>query len=215
MRESRPEDATPLGDSLAAVSSGAGLVTLFLIFLIAVVGTMAVLSVQAAEPVILSVMGILATLGALFVFGLAAGHVRISERTAAMDVGAVVADNLEAGCLLTTPEARILHANAQAAALIGTNDLGELRSLDDVFAETQQGAEILFRLSRAARQGRRHCEDIHLKPVTNIAGQEGAGPKCQRVTVAPIEFVDLAHHTGRATVWTFIDLTQERERAVV
>ena len=71
--------AAPSGDPLAAVSGSSSALTVFLVFLTAAAGTLAFLSAQSAEPLVLTLMGLLAMLGVFFLFGLAAGHIRISR----------------------------------------------------------------------------------------------------------------------------------------
>ena len=115
-------------DPLAGISLGASALTIFLIFLVGAAGTLAVLSAQSAEPLVLTIMGLLATLGAFFVFAIAAGHVRLAERNLDSEIAAKLTDRLDSGCLLTTPDGRVLFANKPGVALLGRNNLGEINS---------------------------------------------------------------------------------------
>ena len=74
-----PSDVTS-DDPLAAVSANTGLLTGFLVVLALSAATLALLSAQSVAPIVLTAMAILAMLGVFFVFGLVAGHIRISQR---------------------------------------------------------------------------------------------------------------------------------------
>ena len=213
MSESRAQKSNqPLQDPLALVSTGASALTVFLIFLVGAAGTLAFLSSQTADPLVLTLMGVLATLGVFFVFGLAAGHIRVSERTQAMDLAAALSERLETGCLLTTQDARILHANRSAYRLMGRDELGDLTTLEEALAGTQAGAEVLFRLARAAQRGRYLSEDLPV-PVRGAGGRANDEQRWLRVAVKPFGNVDLPEYAGRAVLWTLTDITYERHQS--
>ncbi len=213
MSESRAQKSTQsMQDPLALVSTGASALTVFLIFLVGAAGTLAFLSSQTADPLVLTLMGVLATLGVFFIFGLAAGHIRVSERTQAMDLAAALSERLETGCLLTTQDARILHANRSAYRLMGRDELGDLTTLEEALAGTQAGAEVLFRLARAAQRGRYLSEDV-LVPGRGPGGPANDEPRWLRVAVKPFGNVDLPEYAGRAVLWTLTDITYERHQS--
>ena len=213
MSESRAQKShQPLQDPLALVSAGASALTVFLIFLVGAAGTLAFLSSQTADPLVLTLMGVLATLGVFFIFGLAAGHIRVSERTQAMDLAAALSERLETGCLLTTQDARVLHANRAVYRLMGRDELGDLNSLEEALAGTQSGAEVLFRLARAAQRGRYLSEEILVPKRSGSRGQQDQA-SWLRVAVKPFGSVDLPEYAGRAVLWTLTDITHERHQA--
>ncbi|MGI9411177.1 MAG: hypothetical protein ACR2OV_13955, partial [Hyphomicrobiaceae bacterium] len=213
MSESRAQKSTqPLQDPLALVTTGASALTVFLIFLVGAAGTLAFLSAQTADPLVLTLMGVLATLGVFFVFGLAAGHIRVTERTQAMDLAAALSERLETGCLLTTHDARVLHANRAAYRLMGRDELGDLNSLEEALAGTQTGAEVLFRLARAAQRGRYLSEDV-LVPKRGAGDGQQDESRWLRVAVKPFGNVDLPEYAGRAVLWTLTDISYERHQS--
>ena len=126
-----------------------------------------------------------------------------------MDLSAAITDQLECGCLLTTRDARLLHANRMAALVIGRNELGDLNSLEDAFGGTPGGAEVLFRLARASQRGRLHSEELEV--VTNASDDTvGQSRKWYRITVKPFGNVDLPEYAGRASFWAIEDITADR-----
>lgn len=197
-------------DPLKSISGSTGLMTGFAVVLAAGLVTLGFLSSQTAEPIVLTIMGILAVLGVFLLFGLAAGHVRIAERTHESDILRSIAERLDDGVFLTTPDARVIFGNRAAARLLGRDGLGDLNSLEQAVATSPGGAESLFRLCRAASLGQVRTEDVA------IPREDGtlvdAGSRWLRITVKPFGHVDLARTSGEAILWTLSDITGHRAR---
>jgi two-component system cell cycle sensor histidine kinase/response regulator CckA len=200
----------PSDDPLAAVSPNAGLMAGFLVVIALAAATLAVISAQAAEPVVLTVMAVLAMLGVFLVFGYVAGHIRIAERVEDTDLIRSVAERLGDGVFLTTPDTRVLCANRAAGRLLGRDRLGDLNSLEQALAASPGGAESLFRLSRAANRGQTRTEDIEVR---RPAGPlDTTASRWLRVTVKPFGRIDMPGVTGDAILWTLADITGHRAR---
>ncbi|MEM9359615.1 MAG: ATP-binding protein [Pseudomonadota bacterium] len=199
-------NAPDWASSLGIASSTANVATVVLLFLVGAAGALAFLSARSAEPFVLTIMGLLATLGTFFIFGIAAGHIRVGERTASTAIAAAMVENLPHTCLLTTPGGRILYANRMALDMLGHNELGDLGSLEEIFASSQKGPEALFRLLRAAQRRQPYSEDVCLPGVHRYA----SNPPWYRVTVTPSGHVDLPEHVGVSVVWSIEDITAER-----
>ena len=193
-------------DSLGTPTNTAHIFTVLLLFLVGAAGALAFLSARSAEPLVLTVMGVLATLGTFLIFGLAAGHIRIGERTAPSAVAAAMIENLPHICILTSPGGRILFANNRAIDLLGHNELGEVGSLEEIFGSAQKGPEVLFRLLRAAQRRQSYSEDVSLPDIHRFSSQQ----PWYRITVTPASHVDLPEHVGPTVVWTVEDITAER-----
>ena len=147
----------------------------------------------------------MATLGAFFIFAVSAGHIRISERTPAVDLLEAIADKQVNGQLLTTLDGHILHANRAARFMLGRNELGDLNQLEQAFAGTQNGAEVLFRLIRANQQQRNHVEVLPA-----FAQDRDADNLWLRASVMPFGHVDLPEFVGKAALWTIEDISLQR-----
>ncbi len=197
-------------DPLASISGSNGLIAGGLVILAAGAATLAFLSAQSAEPFVLTIMGVLAVLGVFFLFGLAAGHIRIAERTEESDIIRSVAERLDDGVFLTTPEARVIFGNRAAGRLLGRDGLGDLNSLEQAVAASPGGAESLFRLCRAAANGQVRTEDVEV--LRDAGALTGTGSRWLRITVKPFGHVDLARTTGQAILWTLSDITGHRAR---
>ena len=193
-------------DNIGTPTNTAHIITVLLLFLVGAAGALAFLSARSAEPLVLTVMGVLATLGTFLIFGLAAGHIRIGERTAPSAVAAAMIENLPHVCILTSPGGRILFANNRALDLLGHNELGEVGSLEEVFGSAPKGPEVLFRLLRAAQRRQSYSEDVSLPGIHRFTSHQ----PWYRITVNPASHVDLPEHVGPSVVWTVEDITAER-----
>ncbi len=204
-----PADAST-EDPLIGISSGSSLLSVVAVALAFAEGLLAFLSSHAAEPIVMTLMALLAVLGVFFLFGLVAGHIRLAERTQDADIIRYVAERMDDGVILTTRDARVLFGNRAAERLLGRDGLGDLNSLEQVLAAAPTGAQSLFRLCRAAALGQGRTEDIEI--------EQKLGPLLVkrshwlRITVKPFGHVDLPQSTGPAVLWTLSDITGHRAR---
>jgi two-component system cell cycle sensor histidine kinase/response regulator CckA len=197
-------------DPIASISVSNGLITGFVVVLVFGAMTLAFLSAEAAEPVVLTVMGVLSMLGVFFIFGMTAGHIRIAERNEETDIILSVAERLDDGIFLTTPDSQVLFGNRAAGRLLGRDGLGDLNSLEEAVAASPGGAEGLFRLCRAAANGQVRTEDVEI--VRDQGTLAGSSSRWLRITVKPFGHVDLARTSGNAILWSLSDITGNRAR---
>ncbi|MFY0610167.1 MAG: response regulator [Hyphomicrobiaceae bacterium] len=195
---------------MASISGSNSLVTGFVVVLAAGATTLAFLSAKSAEPIVLTIMGVLAVFGVFFLFGLMAGHIRVAERTEESDIMRAIAERLDDGVFLTTPEARVIFGNRAAGRLLGRDGLGDLNSLEQAVAASPGGAESLFRLCRAAANGQVRTEDVEV--LRDQGALSGGESRWLRITVKPFGHVDLVGATGQAILWTLSDITGNRAR---
>ena len=180
-RREQPQHGTPAGIFAGQGSLGSNFAlngSFLAILAIVLAGglcALALLASQSSEPFVLTVMGLLSTIGVFSLLGLAAGHFRITDRMTERDLVTAVAANIGVGVLITGGNGRTVFANAAFARLTGSNRLGELRTLDEALAEEPAAAEALFRLTRAVERGDAHVEEYQLSRGTGaVAGARSA-----------------------------------------
>ena len=117
------------------------------------VATLALVASHAAEPLVLTLMAGLATVGVFFLFALAARHIRFGQASTDTDLLRGIVDADEGGVLVTDGTGRIIAHNKAFAGLAGTNALGEVNALDALFASEPAATEAIFRLNRAVERG--------------------------------------------------------------
>jgi two-component system cell cycle sensor histidine kinase/response regulator CckA len=190
----------------SAAAAGAGSIVLVLVVagvLVAAACVLMLLRRGNAEPYILIFLAVLATVGVFSLFALAAGILRLSTAEGANSLIKSVVDDAFDGVLVTDADARVIYANAAYLDLIDAADLNDMRPVERVFIGDADASEAIYRLLKAAREGKRLQEEVR------VAATKSRPARWLRLRVRPLG------ESGRArrlTVWSISDVTRERER---
>jgi two-component system cell cycle sensor histidine kinase/response regulator CckA len=114
-----------------------------------------------------------------------------------------VADNDSDGVLVTDHSGRVFYANGAYLDLIGASDENDVRPIERVFIGDPDVSEAIYRLLKAAREGRRLQEEVR------IATAPGERGRWLRMRVRPLED---DKESARMAVWSIADVTRDRER---
>jgi two-component system cell cycle sensor histidine kinase/response regulator CckA len=166
---------------------------------------LALVASPAGEPLLLTLMSVLAMLGLFAMFGYAAGHIRIGERVRDDDLIRAFANSLDDGLLVTRRDGRALYANKSVTRLVGTTAAGEINALEGVFAGDPKAAAAYFRLERAAARRETWREEIELAAV-------GQPMRLLRVSNRPCTVPGYERDLGPLVLWNISDITAERAR---
>src|SRR5260221_649480 len=155
----------PIDGSRASRGGGSiGLVLLIALVLVGAAGALLLIGRARAEPYILALLAVLATLGVFLLFALAAGILRASGREAASPLLKALVDHANEGILVTDPDRRVVYANATLANWLD-HDLAQVGSaglkLDDIVAG--EGAALLTTLAAVPGDVKTEVLDIDLK----------------------------------------------------
>src|SRR6185503_9802787 len=162
-----------------------------------------VLGRSNSEPYILGFLAVLATLGVFSLFALASGILRLpASETASPLIKRLVDEGFD-GILVTDADGRVLYANAAYLDLIGAADANDIRPVERVFIGDADASEAIYRLLKAAREGKRLQEEVR------VAGIKGRPARWLRLRVRPL---GEGKRTSQLTVWSLSDVTRERER---
>ncbi len=202
----RPEPPTAADGAEPAQGTGL-LFTVLAILTAAGLGALAFVSARAADPILLGILSVLGMVGSFFLFGLAAGHIRIGDQPDVDGgIAAAAADLITPGVMITSRDGSIVYANAAYRALAGLDDDGEPRSLEVAFAGEPQAAECLFRLLRAAELGEIRSEEFRVR---DLDSRDRSG-RWLRLSVRPLSG-DAGGRSGRAAgLWQIVDISSER-----
>jgi two-component system, cell cycle sensor histidine kinase and response regulator CckA len=155
-----------------------------------------------AQPYILALLSALAVIGVFSLFAGAAGMVRLSGKDASdVFLGAVV-NSASDGIVVTDQAGRVLYANAAYLALVDAVDPEDVRPVERVFIGDPEVSEAVYRLAKAAREGRRLQEEVRVSARDKPA-------RWLRFRVRPLA---ASGRDARSTVWTVGDVTRDRER---
>src|ERR1700726_1660989 len=156
-----------------------------------------------AQPYILGLLALLATVGLFNLFAFAAGIIRFADRSADDPVVSRIADRAFDGLAVTDPRGHMVYFNEAYLALTGAAGAQDVRPVERVFIGNPDVSEAVFRLLKAAREGKRQQEEVR------IAGHDGAPGRWLRMRVRPL---GQTKREARYAVWSISDITRDRER---
>src|SRR4051812_15705982 len=156
-----------------------------------------------AQPYIVGLLALLAMVGLFNLFAFAAGMIRFADRAADDPVMGRIADHAFDGLAVTDPRGHVVYSNAAYLTLTGAAGPQDVRPVERVFIGNPDVSEAVFRLLKAAREGKRQQEEVR------IAGQDGAHGRWLRMRVRPL---GEAKRQARYAVWSIADITRDRER---
>ncbi|TMK04844.1 MAG: response regulator, partial [Alphaproteobacteria bacterium] len=156
-----------------------------------------------AEPYTVALVAVLATLSVFLLFAFAAGILRMPGRTAKRPLLAAIVDHASEGIVVTNPDGRVVYANAAYLELVGASDARDVRPVERALMGDAAVSEAVYRLLKAAREGRRAQEEVRV----NAHGGENG--RWLRIRVRPL---GEGKRDARITVWSLSDVTRDLER---
>src|SRR6516225_2138370 len=156
-----------------------------------------------AQPYILGLLALLAMVGLFSLFAFGSGIIRLADRSIDDPVVRRIADLAYDGIAVTDPRGHVAYCNAAYLALTGAATPHDVRPVERVFIGNPDVSEAVFRLLKAAREGKRQQEEVR------IAGTEGAQGRWLRLRVRPL---GKAKREAKYAVWSIADITRDRER---
>ncbi|MDX2156509.1 MAG: ATP-binding protein [Hyphomicrobiaceae bacterium] len=204
----RRSDASPPAATPGGLAGIGLLFSVLAIFMAAGLAAVVLVSAKSGEPILLGLLALLAMIGSFFLFGLAAGHIRIGAPAQPVaDVATAAADLIEPGVMVMACDGGVIYANASYTALVGTESNGEPRSLETAFAGEPLAAECLFRLMRAAELGEPRSEEFRIRGIES----RDRTARWLRLSVRPVAAIPGA--SPKATsLWQVVDISGERAR---
>ena len=154
-----------------------------------------------AEPYILGFLAVLATVGVFSLFALACGILRVSAAGSSHPMIRSVVDNAFDGIVVTGSDGQVVYANAAYLDLTNASDSNDMRPVERAFIGDAEASEAIYRLLKAARDGRRLQEEVR------IAGAKGRPARWLRLRIRPL---GASRRENGLTVWSLSDVTRER-----
>src|SRR5262245_37101024 len=184
-------------------SGSIGLVILVAVALVGAAVALLLIGRNQAQPYILGLLAVLAMVGVFSLFALASGILHLPGRDAGNPLLNAVVEGAPDGVVVTDPGGRVVYANAAYLALVDAADANDVRPVERVFIGDTTVSESVYRLLKAAREGRRLQEEVR------VAGLKGEPARWLRMRVRPLGD---GKRDSRTTVWTIADVTRDREK---
>src|SRR6516225_4510183 len=156
-----------------------------------------------AQPYILGLLALLAMVGLFSLFAFGSGIIRLADRSIDDPVVRRIADLAYDGIAVTDPRGHLVYCNAAYLGLTGASSLQDARPVERVFIGNPDVSEAVFRLFKAAREGKRQQEEVR------IASQDGAHGRWLRMRVRPL---GAGKRDAKYAVWSIADITRDRQR---
>src|SRR4051812_16976083 len=201
-------DSDPSSEPLAAhepARRGGSIVLVLLVAagIVAIAVALMTIGRAQAQPYILGVLSLLAMVGLFNLFAFAAGIVRFTDRAADDPVMGRIADHAYDGLAVTDPKGHVVYSNAAYLTLTGGTGPQDVRPIERVFIGNPDVSEAVFRLLKAAREGKRQQEEVR------VAGADNSQGRWLRMRVRPL---GEGKREAKYAVWSIADITRDRER---
>src|SRR6188768_3880218 len=192
-------------DKSHTATGGSSIILLLLVALglIGAAGGLIVIGRDYVEAYVLTLLAILGTVGVFALFALAAGIMKFGGKDQGNPLLKAVVDGAFDGLLVTDQGGRVIYANATYLDLTGASDMRDVRPIERVFIGDPDVSESIYRLLKAAREGRRLHEEVR------ITGATGESARWLRMRVRPL---GERRRDARMTVWSIADVTRDREK---
>ncbi|WP_168201774.1 cell cycle histidine kinase CckA [Phreatobacter aquaticus] len=163
---------------------------------------------ENAYPYVIGLLALLSVVGVFSLFAQAAGILRFASEESRNDFTKAMVDGAPAAMVVTEASGRVLYANPAYLDLIGSTGDDDVRGVERAFTGAPEVSEAIYRLSQAARENRRHQEEVR-----HQAGIEAA--RWYRLRVRPLvaDGVEAPRGVTKATVWSVDDITRDRQNA--
>jgi two-component system cell cycle sensor histidine kinase/response regulator CckA len=156
-----------------------------------------------AQPYILALLSALAVIGVFALFAGAAGIMRLSAKDTGDAFLGALANSAVDGIVVTDQAGRVVYANAAYLTLVEAVDGDDVRPVERVFVGDPLVSEAIYRLAKAAREGRRLQEEVR------VPAAEGKPARWLRLRVRPL---GEKGPYARWTAWSVADVTRDRDR---
>ena len=184
-------------------SGSVGLVLLVALALFGAAAGLLYVEPTYAGTYILALLALLGTTGVVALFAMASGIMQFASRGERNPLLKTVVDNAFDGIVVSDQSGRVFYANVTYLDLIGATDNSDVRPIERVFVGDPDVSESIYRLLKAAREGRRLQEEVR------IAGATAEAARWLRLRVRPL---GTSKRDARMTVWSIADVTRDRER---
>ncbi len=193
---------------------GTGLLLLLSLLLAIAAISLALVTQDSAEPLVLFVLAFLAVVGVFALFAGAVGILHFGERVGQNDLTKSYADYLSEGLMITTADGQIQYANEAYFHLLDADPTSQAPSIEQAFVGTSSVADNIFRLSRAALRGEPWVEEFCVPTPPSLMNQGLSQPTNRwfRISVNRLPEDITPHKNSPQTVWRISEITNERVR---
>ncbi len=193
---------------------GTGLLLLLSLLLAIAAISLALMTQDSAEPLVLVILALLAVVGVFALFAGAVGILHFGDRVGRHDLARSYTDYLSEGLMITTDDGRISYANEAYYHLLDADPSGVAPTIEQTFVGINSVSDNIFRLSRAALRGEPWVEEFCVPAsLANVSQGIATAPnRWFRISVNRLPDDAVSGKSGPQTVWRVAEITTERAR---
>jgi len=180
------------------------------LFFIAIAVAFSIFGDVMSFELVLLFLGILAVIGVFSLFALAAGLFQFAPLLERRTLSRAIVDSSEDALVVTDRKGAIVYANAHYIELSAQVSSGAPVSVARLFVNQPEVAEAIYRLCRAAREGRHVHEDVRLTRYFDGRDITSNKPVWYRVEVRALP---ASENSGSSlVVWDVRDISADRDK---
>ncbi len=179
------------------------------LFFIVIALAFSVFGEWLTSEMVLLFLAILAVIGVFALFALAAGLFRYSDGTETPSLPQSVLDSSFHGIVVTDRKGVIVYANQRYGQLSALVSEGAPVGVARLFASQSEAAEAIYRLSRAAKEGRHLIEDVRLARDFDGRDFENSRAVWYRISVRALPRTDTTDK--QSVIWQVEDISADRD----
>jgi two-component system, cell cycle sensor histidine kinase and response regulator CckA len=204
-QEVRDPGAPPSVEGSSRTERGGSIAMVLVVasLLVAAAAAILMLGGRNTEQYVIAFLAVLATVGVFSLFAFACGMLRVRAARPGNPLVKAVIDGASEAIVVTNQHGRVAYANRAYLDLTAARDANDMRPVERAFIGDADASEAIYRLLKAARQGRQLEEEVR------VTGMKDSPARWLRFRIRPLGD-DKA--TSRMTVWSVADVTRERER---
>ena len=137
-------------------STRPGAVTRLLVFIAVLVFSAMLFALfrdRLGDPFLLGLLGMLAMIGAGFLFTTAIGFIQIAPRSTADEISRAFVDSMGQGLVVADMKGRIVYANQAYAEMTGATSAADIRTVEGLLSDNPEASPTIYRLAAGLRDG--------------------------------------------------------------
>jgi two-component system cell cycle sensor histidine kinase/response regulator CckA len=169
----------------------------------------ALLTRDAADPLMLAVLAGMAGIGAFSVISVAVGYLRFGAHDETDNIYYSCLQNIAAGIVITDTDGQVIYANPSYRNMAKSDPELPVPGIDQLFSQSPQAAQAIYKLMRAGRQ-REYLRDEFSAETPGHNHAQDREHSWYRVSVAPIPGNMTTGIHGPLIAWKILEITQQR-----
>ncbi len=200
-------EVTPVRELRPAQSDGKPVLSLLLAISLAIIVYFAVQTTSAIVPqVVMVALALMSLTGLLAVFGALAGFVHFGRAPRQKEFFDQLFDAVGEPCVVSDARGLIIYSNTSYQQLVSASGQGRIVNLETLYSGYPDVSERVYRLARAAREGKEASEQFRLAAGSAAAGARSDAAAWLRLQVKPLKV-----GAGQPySVWRLVDETDAR-----